>query len=974
MLAVRLGELAGVEPRELADAYYVALLHSFGCTSDGPEQTELYGDDIEPRAAFALVDAGDLPQVADFLTTMVGRGRPPEVREAMVADALANAFELAQATFALHCEVAQRFASWLGFSPGILAALAFVFERWDGHGLPSGAAGEEIPLAARLLHVARDISVFLSAVDADEARAVVERRAGGAYDPRLAALALDHFDELLAGLDEALIWEQAIASEPPPQRWMSGDEIDAAFGVVAAFTGLKSRWLRGHAENVAELAEAAAWRLDLEGDEVARIRRAALALDLGRVGVSGAIWEKPGPFGLGDWERVRLHPYFTERAFAHAQALAAVGALAGAHHERLDGSGYHRKAQAPGLERGARILAAADCYQAMRGRRPHRPALDGPDAQAELLREAHEGRLDPDAVDAVLAAAGHHVPPRPRELPGGPHEPRARGPPRARGGAVQPGDRRDARHLGQDGRPSRAAHLREGRGAQPRRRDRLGLRALPRAHRVGLATVEDLADAGRRGRPARSRRPGRRRCRPPSSGVRRPARRRRRRPRPRRCRRGCRGRCRRRPTGRASRRGSRLSSLSASSTRRSTARLVFATSSAATAGSSTRWSTKSLISARRRVSVPISRPTSSYSSSSSSPEMVCSWLANSWVCARSVSVTLSRALSWLCIASSSVRSRRVVTVPAGRPSWTTRLLLSTSTRPATTATASRTSSPPSSSSSTRSGRSRSASSRPWLSAGSSSRPRALSLSRVTVPASLTAMTPSRSEVSSASRWSARSAISAGSSPRVRRLISRASSQAPASPSASPTSEEGQQVGQGLAQPLGQRRVALGDDHDADLRRRRRRPSRRRRRRSGPGRRSPDHPGRRGRRSTRAGSRDARSEVDLVADPGGVGGHHDPAGRGRSGRPRRRRRRPGAAGRRRRARALAGVGRCRPARRRVLARFSALARSRAPRASRKSASLCRKDTTLVTATTSRSSTTWRARNWPARVRGRGVRAE
>ena len=419
MLAVRLGELAGAAPRELADAYYVALLHSFGCTSDGPEQTELYGDDIEPRAAFALVDAGDLPQVADFLTTMVGRGRPPEVREAMVADALANAFELAQATFALHCEVAQRFASWLGFSPGILAALAFVFERWDGHGLPSGAAGEEIPLAARLLHVARDISVFLSAVDADEARAVVERRAGGAYDPRLAALALDHFDELLAGLDEALIWEQAIASEPPPQRWMSGDEIDAAFGVVAAFTGLKSRWLRGHAENVAELAEAAAWRLDLEGDEVARIRRAALALDLGRVGVSGAIWEKPGPFGLGDWERVRLHPYFTERAFAHAQALAAVGALAGAHHERLDGSGYHRKAQAPGLERGARILAAADCYQAMRGRRPHRPALDGPDAEAELLREAHEGRLDPDAVDAVLAAAGHHVPPRPRELPGG---------------------------------------------------------------------------------------------------------------------------------------------------------------------------------------------------------------------------------------------------------------------------------------------------------------------------------------------------------------------------------------------------------------------------------------------------------------------------------------------------------------------------------------------------------------------------
>lgn len=419
ILAVRLGELAGASESELADAYYVALLHSFGCTSDGPEATELYGDDIAPRAAFALVDAGNLEEVGAFLTATVGGGRPPDVREAMVADALANALPLAQATFALHCEVAQRLAGWLGFGSGTLEALAFVFERWDGHGLPAGVAGEDIALPARVLHVARDISVFLSAAGANEARAVIERRSGSAYDPRLAALATDHFDDLLFGLDEAQIWEQAVASEPSPQRWMADEEIDAAFGVVATFTDLKSRWLRGHAEGVAELAEAAAWRLNLTADEVTRVRRAALALDLGRVGVTNAIWEKPGPLGLGDWERVRLHPYFTERAFAHSQALAPIGALASAHHERLDGSGYHRKTLAPGLERAARILAAADCYQAMREQRPHRPALDAPGAEAELLREAHEGRLCPEAVDAVLAAAGHRVRRRANGLPGG---------------------------------------------------------------------------------------------------------------------------------------------------------------------------------------------------------------------------------------------------------------------------------------------------------------------------------------------------------------------------------------------------------------------------------------------------------------------------------------------------------------------------------------------------------------------------
>jgi HD-GYP domain-containing protein (c-di-GMP phosphodiesterase class II) len=419
ILAVRLGELAGVPAPQLVDAYYVALLHSFGCTSDGPEATALYGDDIAPRAAFALVDSGNPEEVGAFLATWVGSGRPPEVRDAMVAEALANALPLAQATFALHCEVAQRFAGWLGFGSGTLEALAFVFERWDGHGLPAGVAGEDIALPARLLHVARDISVFLSVGGADEARAVIERRSGAAYDPRLAALATDRFDDLLLGLDEAQIWDQAIASEPAPQRWIAGDEIDAAFGVVATFTDLKSRWLRGHAEAVAELAEAAAWRLDLAAYEVTRVRRAALALDLGRVGVSNAIWEKPGPLGLGDWERVRLHPYYSERAFAHSQALAQIGALAGAHHERLDGSGYHRKTLAAGLDRAARILAAADCYQAMREQRPHRPALDAPGAEAELLREAREGRLCHEAVDAVLAAAGHRVRRRRNGLPGG---------------------------------------------------------------------------------------------------------------------------------------------------------------------------------------------------------------------------------------------------------------------------------------------------------------------------------------------------------------------------------------------------------------------------------------------------------------------------------------------------------------------------------------------------------------------------
>jgi HD-GYP domain-containing protein (c-di-GMP phosphodiesterase class II) len=417
-LAVRLGELAGASAQELADTYYVALLHASGCTSNGHEATQLFGDDIAHRAAFFLIDTTNPAEVLAFYRAHIGAGRAPEVRAVMIEDAIANAGPRARDSFATMCEVAQRFAGWLDLGSSIQAALEFVFARWDGRGFPD-ARGDAIPVPMCLLHVARDISLFLSAGGADEARTVVERRTGAAYEPRLAELAVRNFDDLLDGLDEARMWDQALEAEPFPKVWIAGERVDAAFRAIAALTGLKSPWLREHSTGVAELAEAAAWRMSLPADAVTLVRRAALAHDVGRVGVSNAIWEKPGRLGFGEWERVRLHPHFSERAFAQSPALASIGRLAGSHHERLDGSGYHRGTRGSDLDQTARILAAADCYGAMREARPYRPALDEPTAETELLREAESGRLDADAVDAVLAAAGHRVQERGRELPAG---------------------------------------------------------------------------------------------------------------------------------------------------------------------------------------------------------------------------------------------------------------------------------------------------------------------------------------------------------------------------------------------------------------------------------------------------------------------------------------------------------------------------------------------------------------------------
>jgi HD-GYP domain-containing protein (c-di-GMP phosphodiesterase class II) len=418
VLAVRLADLAGASPEELRDTYYVALLHASGCTSNGHEATQFFGEDIEHRAAFFLIDPADVSQVVAFYRAHVAPGRAPDVREQMVEAALSNP-ERSADSFAAMCEVAQRFAGWLDLGAGIEAALEFVFARWDGRGWPKGIGAEDLPFAARVLHVARDFSLFLSAGGRDDAHAVLERRSGEAYEPRLVVLASGCFDDALSELDETQMWTHALDSEPFPQIYLSDDGIDAGFGAVAALTNLKSPWLREHSTNVADLAEAAAWRLQLPAAAVALLRRAALAHDLGRVGVSNAIWEKPAALGFGEWERVRLHPHFTERAFAQSTTLSPVGLLAGSHHERLDGSGYHRGLHGAALDQPARILAAADCYSAMREARPHRAALEPEAAEAQLTREATEGRLDRDAVDAVLAAAGHQVAKRTRELPAG---------------------------------------------------------------------------------------------------------------------------------------------------------------------------------------------------------------------------------------------------------------------------------------------------------------------------------------------------------------------------------------------------------------------------------------------------------------------------------------------------------------------------------------------------------------------------
>jgi HD-GYP domain-containing protein (c-di-GMP phosphodiesterase class II) len=192
-------------------------------------------------------------------------------------------------------------------------------------------------------------------------------------------------------------------------------------GVAEAFGDLvdvKMPFWHGHAKAVARLGRGAARRLGLGDDDVERIELAGLLHDIGRVGVSNAVWEKPGPLTSVGWEQVRMHAYYSERILAGSPTLQPLSAVVGMHHERLDGSGYHRSCVASSIPIGARVVAAADAFAAMVQARPHRPALPAEQAAGELVADADAGRLDHDAVVAVLAEFGH-VTTRPRVNPAG---------------------------------------------------------------------------------------------------------------------------------------------------------------------------------------------------------------------------------------------------------------------------------------------------------------------------------------------------------------------------------------------------------------------------------------------------------------------------------------------------------------------------------------------------------------------------
>jgi len=404
-ISMRLGQRLGLDPDELATLYDVSILTYVGCPVYGNEAATLFGDDIAFRAGAVEIDLAGFPALV-FMLRRAGTGTSASNRARQAAGIMATGGRAVVAQMANHCSAAGELADRLQLGAGVRAGIEQSYARWDGNGVPADLAGEALALSARISHVAEACEVFQRVGGVEAAVEMVRSRSGTHFDPRITAAVETRPEELFVGIDENSV-DEILEVEPIERPPLTDDALDHALAAIGDFCDLRCPYFAGHSRATEGLVADALALLPIPPQEVTLARRAAFVHDVGRFGVPGSVWDKPGPLTASDRERMRMHVYYGERIFSRPEALRRIGLLAATHHERMDGSGYHRGIGGTMLSVPARVLAAADAYQAMTQPRPHRGPMTDGDAARQLRREADEGRLDHAATDAVLMAAGH---------------------------------------------------------------------------------------------------------------------------------------------------------------------------------------------------------------------------------------------------------------------------------------------------------------------------------------------------------------------------------------------------------------------------------------------------------------------------------------------------------------------------------------------------------------------------------------
>jgi HD-GYP domain-containing protein (c-di-GMP phosphodiesterase class II) len=410
VLAASLCQEAGFDPELGETVYWVALMRYVGCTGHAHEVATVFGDEIAIRAQSLVHDAANPAEVMRDIVAFATAGHAPEEHDQIVQTLQEGAHDWAVHNFAAGCEVADMLVGRLDFGVDVRDSLRFTFERWNGNGFPAGASGDQIPLAMRVVHLSHDMEAIGRLFSPSKAVEAAGDRSGTTYDPALADLFVANGADWFRLLEKTDPWDAVLALEPEPHRTLEGAALDDALTVAADFIDLKSPYMAGHSRRCAELSEDAGRLLGFTEADITSLRRAALVHDFGTTAVPNSIWDKPAPLTRAEFDRVELHPMLTEQMLRRSPALAALNPVAAAHHEKADGSGYHKCLSGTSVHASAAVLAAADIYVALTSERADRPAAAEGLAANQVRQLASRGALAPSAADAVIEAAGQGKP------------------------------------------------------------------------------------------------------------------------------------------------------------------------------------------------------------------------------------------------------------------------------------------------------------------------------------------------------------------------------------------------------------------------------------------------------------------------------------------------------------------------------------------------------------------------------------
>lgn len=403
-IGMHIGHKLGLNENDMWDLYYTLLLKDAGCSSNAARLCELYGgDDRSIKHDFKVVDSQKFTDIARFVFEHVGVGDSMGSRLKKLLFLTSHGEELADELVTTRCERGAEIAQKLGLNENISNGVRYLDEHWNGHGKPYKLVGHDIPINARIALLSQVVDVFFTVGGQQAALAEVRKRGGSWFDPEIVraveSLASDGpFWQKLTDSDV----DKAILSLEPEGKIFYIDEeqldnITEAFGMVV---DSKSPFTFNHSSRVALYANAVAEELGIDKQRCRWLRRGAMLHDIGKLGVSNAILDKPGKLDEAEWIEVRNHARFTEEILMHLAPFAELAVVASAHHERLDGKGYPYGKAAEDLMLETRIITVADIFDAITAERPYRGAI--PIEKSLKIMEGEVGTaIDGDCLDAL---------------------------------------------------------------------------------------------------------------------------------------------------------------------------------------------------------------------------------------------------------------------------------------------------------------------------------------------------------------------------------------------------------------------------------------------------------------------------------------------------------------------------------------------------------------------------------------------